>query len=231
MNRVLAAARLHLIHPLVILGVPWLVVATSFAINLGVWGLTPVSQEPAAFTGGVASLYVTVLVVYVQAVTQMLPFAMGLGLSRRTFYLGTALVAGGQAVAYGIAITVLDAIEAATGGWGVDLNFWAPAGADVSSPLAQIVVSGTPMLAFSAVGVAIGIVWKRWGSAGIWTLTIGSIAVVGGLVVLITWRDAWRDIGAWLSDQTVATLAVGIPLALSAVVAALCWLGMRRVVP
>ena len=34
MNRVLQAARLHLVHPLVILGIPWLVVGLSFAINV-----------------------------------------------------------------------------------------------------------------------------------------------------------------------------------------------------
>jgi hypothetical protein len=36
MNRVLAAARLHLVHPTVILGVPWMVGAVSFAINWAV---------------------------------------------------------------------------------------------------------------------------------------------------------------------------------------------------
>jgi hypothetical protein len=231
MNRILAAARLHLIHPLVILGVPWMVVATSFAINLGVWGLTPVSGEPAAFTGGVSALYVTVLVVYVQAVTQMLPFAMNLGLSRRTFYLGTALVAVGQAIGYGIAITILDTIEGATDGWGVNLEFWTPAGVDVTHPIAQSVVSGAPMLGFAAVGVGLGVVWKRWGPAGVWTVSIGSIAFLGGLVVLITWRQAWGALGTWLSDQSVTTLAVGLPVAFALVVVALSWAGLRRVVP
>src|SRR5205085_1959252 len=37
MNRVLAAARLHLVHPLVGLGVPWLVGGISFAMNWLIW--------------------------------------------------------------------------------------------------------------------------------------------------------------------------------------------------
>ena len=39
MSRVLAAARLQLIRPAVILGVPWAVAGSSFVINWGVWSL------------------------------------------------------------------------------------------------------------------------------------------------------------------------------------------------
>ena len=63
----------------------------SFAINLAIWHLTPAGAQDGGFTGGVLALYITAMIVYVQAVTQLLPFAMGLSLSRRTFYLGTAL--------------------------------------------------------------------------------------------------------------------------------------------
>jgi hypothetical protein len=44
MNRVLQAAHLHLIHPLSILGIPWLVVGISFAINVAIWHLTPAGE-------------------------------------------------------------------------------------------------------------------------------------------------------------------------------------------
>src|SRR4051794_34113928 len=118
MNRVLAAARLQLVHPLVILGMPWMIVSSSFAINWAIWSLADIRHQPGAgFTGGVAALYITVLVVFVQTVTQLLPFAMGVSLSRRTFVLGTALVAGLQALGYGIALAALTAIENATDGW------------------------------------------------------------------------------------------------------------------
>jgi len=95
MNRVLAAARMQLVHPLVTLGVPWMIVASSFAINLAIWGLGDVGDQApgGGSTGGLASLYIAVLVIFIQAVTQMFPFALGLRLSRRDSYLGTALSA------------------------------------------------------------------------------------------------------------------------------------------
>ena len=67
--------------------------------------------------------------------------------------------------------------------------------------------------------------------SGVWVLSIGGIVVLGGLVVLFSWLDTWPAIGTWLSDQSVTTLAVGLPVALAAVVAALSYTGLRRVVP
>ncbi|WP_346621030.1 hypothetical protein [Blastococcus montanus] len=232
MNRVLAAARLNLIHPLVALGVPWMVVGLSFAINLALWGSVGIGEDdPDAVTGGVAALYITVMIVYIQAFTQLLPFAMGISLSRRTFYLGTALVAVTQAVVYGIVLSALTAIEEATGGWGVGLGYWAAGPMDVDNPALQVLVSGAPMLAFIAAGIGLGIADKRRGPNGIWGLTIASIVVFGGLALLATWMEAWTTIGSWLGDRSITTLAVGLPLVLAVVLAGLSWTGLRRVVP
>jgi hypothetical protein len=231
MNRVLAAAKLHLINPLVILGIPWLVVAISFAINVAVWHLTPAGATDGGFTGGVLALYITVLVVYVQAVTQLLPFAMGVSLSRRTFFLGTALVAVVQSVFYGVAITALLAIENATGGWGAGLNYWAPGPFEVDNPALQVLASGAPMLAFAFIGVGIGILYKRWGQAGTWGLIIASMATFGGLAILITWLDAWGAVGSWFTDQSLVTLTVGLPALVAVIAALVSYPGIRRVVP
>ncbi|NYJ05626.1 hypothetical protein [Petropleomorpha daqingensis] len=233
MNRVVAAARLHLIHPMVALGIAWLVVGISFAINWAIWFFADLQHQAndGGFTGGVVSLYITVAIVYVQAVTQMLPFAMGLSLSRRTFYLGTALMGVVQAVLYGVILAVLVAIEGATDGWGVGLHFWAPAGLDVDNFALQVLVSGAPMLAFIACGAGIGVVHKRWGTAGTWGLILGSLVVIGGLVVLVTALGAWTQVGGWFADRSVVTLAVALPAALAVVFAGLTWTGLRRTVP
>ncbi len=59
MNRVLQAARLHLIHPVVILGIPWLVVSISFASNVATWHLTPAGEDGGGITSGILALYIT----------------------------------------------------------------------------------------------------------------------------------------------------------------------------
>ena len=231
MTRVLQAARLHLIHPLVILGIPWLIVGISFAINVATWHLTPAGEDDGGFTGGVLALYFTVLIVYVQAVTQLLPFGMGVSLSRRTFYLGTALVAVVQSLFYGIAIAVLGAIENATDGWGAGMNYWAPGPFEVDSFFLQVFASGAPMLAFAFVGVGAGIVHKRWGQTGTWGLIIGSMVLFGGMAILISWLDAWGSVAGWFADQSVATLTIGLPAVIALIAALVSFPGIRRVVP
>ena len=231
MSRVLQAARLHLIHPAMMLGIPWLVVSISFAINLATWYLTPAGEDDGGFTGGIGAFYITVLVVFVQVVTQLLPFAMGVSISRRAFYLGTALVAGLQALVSGVVISALVSVENATGGWGREMNFWAPGIFEVGNPVLQVFAAAAPMLAFAFVGVGIGIVHQRWGQIGTWGLIVGSMIVFGGLAVLITWLEAWRAVGDWFADQSASTLTIGLPLAVALIAAVVSFPGMQRIVP
>ncbi|TFV87125.1 hypothetical protein [Blastococcus sp. CT_GayMR16] len=231
MNRVLQAARLHFVHPLVSLAMPWVIVGLSFTINLAVWHLTPAGEQDGGFTGGILALYITLLIGYLQAVTQLLPFGMGMGLSRRAFYAGTALVAVVEALIYGVGISALTSVEDATGGWGAQMSFWAPGPLDVDNPALQVLVSGAPVLAFAFAGIACGVVSKRWGPSGVWILSIASTVVLGGLGILLTWADAWPAIGRWFADQSVTTLALGLPVAFAAVIAAASFAVLRRVVP
>jgi hypothetical protein len=233
MNRVLAAARLHLIHPLIILGIPWLVVGIAFAINVALWSTIGIDEASGGdgFTGGVSSLYITVMFTFVTSVTQLLPFAMGISVSRRTFYLGTALVALVQAVGYGLVLAVLTEVEEATNGWGSALEFWAPAAMNVDNFALQVLVSGAPMLALMIMGMGFGVVYKRWGQAAVWGIILGSLVVFGGLAILITALEAWGSVGSWFADQSLTTLVAGLPLLLAVAVAGLSWLGLRRVVP
>jgi hypothetical protein len=232
MSRIVSAARLQLAHPLVVLGVPWLVVASSFAINLAIWGLADIGRQPdASYTGGLASLYITVVVVFSQTMTQMFPFAMGLSLSRRTYYLGTATAALAQSVAFGVVLTVLDALEDATDGWGVGLQFWAGGGLDVGNPLLQLVVFTVPMLAACSIGMGIGVVFKRWGAPGLYGLSLGTLLLGGGLAILVTWRAGWTELWSWLTDRSVESLTIGLPAVLAVAVAGLTYLGLRRTVP
>ncbi|HEY6295395.1 MAG TPA: hypothetical protein VIX15_07000, partial [Streptosporangiaceae bacterium] len=59
-----------------------------------------------------------------RSITRPLPFALALGVSRRSFYAGTALLAGAIAAVYGLGVAVLQLIERATGGWGVNLHYF-----------------------------------------------------------------------------------------------------------
>lgn len=59
------------------------------------------------------------MVVAIQVLNLTFPFALGYGVARRDFYLGTTLSFVMLSVGYGALLTVLGYIEEATGGWGL----------------------------------------------------------------------------------------------------------------
>jgi hypothetical protein len=233
MNRVLQAARLHVVHPLIIIGVPWMVVLSSFAINELIWGFGHLSQQPGkgGGTGGVLALYVTVSIVFLQSVTQLFPFALSLGLSRRIFAAGTVLMALAQAAAYAVVLTVLIRLEDASGGWWTGLHFFGPLGIDRLAVIAQFGLVFCLMLGFMLLGIAIGAVHKRWGAAGLYTLAIAALLVLGGAAVVVTAVGVWAAFGSWFVGTPALALSA-IYLGFTAVLAAgLSWTGLRRAVP
>jgi hypothetical protein len=231
MNRVLGAARLYATRPQGSLLIPWMVVLSAFAVNVAIWGFGDLADEPEASTGGLSALYIAMTIFFVQAVVQLFPFGMSLGLSRRTFIAGTALVALVQAVGYGVALTGLTAVEDATGGWGVGLNFFGPYGLNGLNVVQQFVVYGSLMLACQFLGMTIGAVAKRWGATGLWILGIAALLVFGGAAVLITGMHSWTDLGHWLAARSALTLTLVLAGAVAVLSGGLSYAGLRRAVP
>lgn len=228
MNRVLGAARLHVLRPTMTIGLPWLIVAASFAVNLVIWGTAPAED---ASTGGILALYIVLLITFAQAPTQLLPIAMGAGLSRRTFFLGTALYAAALSLVYGVALTALAGLERRTAGWGLGMYFWSPGGFVADNPAFLTLIHGSLLLLTATIGLGAGLIYKRWGTTGMYVASVAVVLLGGGAMALIGTLHAWDDLFAWFGAQSAGTLAVGIPLVLTAAVGLLSFVTLRRVVP
>jgi hypothetical protein len=182
-------------------------------------------------TYGIISIYIVQLIVCSQGVTQMFSFAVGLNATRRAFYLGMAMVVAAQSFAYGILLYLAKLIEHVSHGWGVRLAFFDPVGVTHSNNAVQILVYAVPMLLFSYIGVFTGVVAKRWGGNGIFTLSALATLVLGGAAVLITWADSWSAVGDWFVSQPAFTLTVGWVLLPVAALAAGAYGLIRRATP
>jgi hypothetical protein len=232
MSRLLAVARLHTIAWKGTLAWPWLICGLSFVTNLAVFAaiadtLAERSAEP--ITGGLASIFVVSLVMFVSAVTQVFPYALGLGVTRRLFYAATALVAAAVSVGFALGLYLLLVVENATGGWGIGLRFFGVEAASVggNNP-AQILVYAVVMLVMTFVGMFIGVVYVRWRVNGALTLTAAAVVVPGALAALVTWQGWWGAIGSWLAGQSILGLYAGWPLILVAAAAAAGLAAIRR---
>lgn len=146
MNRVLSAARLHLVSGQAIT-VPWSIMGSALAINLVIFGTIQakagVQDNPSS--GGLASLYAVVLTVFVQAMNKPLQFALGLSLTRRTYLLGSAVFATALSFGSALVLYALYGIERATDGWGVDLSFFGAWGLGEGNPVVAVLGYDRPL--------------------------------------------------------------------------------------
>lgn len=223
MKRALAVTRMHLIDRVTLWVIPATILASAFAINLAIWG---VLDDDDRSSGGIASIYFFLAAVAVLAVVRGLPFAMGLGSSRKAFTAGTLMTGCILGLGFGTLCLVLQLIEYASDGWGLDGNlFWfAWFGTDWALNWLLFVVT---LIAAFALGGLIGSVIGRF---QMWTVIVGGPALVllgGGVAVLLTWQHWWGDMWGWFGDLTPASTTLW-----SAVFAIACavgsWTVLRR---
>ncbi|MCE0766750.1 hypothetical protein LWC35_28150 [Pseudonocardia kujensis] len=228
-RRPLAVARMQLINLPVQLGMPWLILALAFAINLVIFALVPdpPAGEPKV-TGGLLSIYIFVVVAHLVTMTQVFPFALGLSVTRRDFFTGTALFVLAQAAVQGLLLTLLLVLEEATGGWGMGLHFFGVPFLVQQNWVLQWLVYTVPFLLFSFVSILAGTIYKRFGQLGMWTASIGLLLAGGIAAVLLTWQQAWPAVGRFFSDTPAAVLFAGYPAVLAALAAGVAYLFLRR---
>jgi hypothetical protein len=230
MNRALTVPRLQFVAWPSVVGWPVAILSLSFLINLAFFASMD-GRDIEQTTGGLASIYVMMFIACINVITQDFPFAIGLGISRRSFYLGNVLSFGAQAVVYAGLLYLLAVIEEATDGWGVGLTFFGIPFLWVENPVLRFLGFAIPFLLLGFLGIAIALVFKRWGVNGMLTLTTVALVVIGGAVVLATWRGWWPAIGDWYAGQSGAALLVGWPALFTLPLAVVSYLIIRRATP
>jgi hypothetical protein len=233
MNRVLSVARVLVMSWLNTLGWPVIILASSFAVNLVIFAAigTIIPKDGFIVTGGILSIYIVQAIASGQAITQFFSFAVGLNVTRRTFYLATCLVVLAQSVVFAMLLYVCALIEHATNGWGIGLPFFDPLPMTSGNSPVNIVLYALPMALLSFVGVTVGVVTKRWGGSGFLVLSLLTVVGSGLLSALINWLGAWPAIGIWLVDQPILLLVAGGTLIPAAALAGGSYAVLRRASP
>jgi hypothetical protein len=221
-------ARFHLVQRFNFVVLPWMVLAFVFVVDMVVLALTPVGHSPNRYVGGLASILVVLFILGLQSVSRSLPFGLALGLSRRSYFIGTALLAASLGAVYGAALAALQGIERATGGWGMTMGFFR----------VPYLLQGpwylTWLTAFVALtllfvyGMWFGLVYRRWNLIGLVFFAAGQVTVLLAGAVLTTWTHAWHDIGHFFSVLSAAGLT-GLLAALALLLLIGGFATMRRV--
>jgi hypothetical protein len=153
-------ARYHLVQPVLFVTLPLAMLAFLFAVNAARGGDT--------WRDGLAVIFLYFFIMGVQRVGgRWLPFGLALGATRRSFYAGTALLGVSISFVYGLAIAGLQAIERATGGWGLSITFFRVPYLLNGPWYATWLTSFVGLSALFVYGMWYGIVNRRWGMLGL----------------------------------------------------------------
>jgi hypothetical protein len=213
MNTLVNVGRYHLVDGITWLALPWGIMAFSFLINIGVALAVPTVPQ-GIYTGGLVSLYIFMLICGSLSMTRSLPFGLMMGISRRSYYAGTALLVLALGVVYGLGLTLLQLIERATNGWGLNLHYfripWILNGPWYETWLTSFVL----LVAFVLYGMWYGLVFRRWSVPGLVAFIAAQILVALLAVIAVSATGSWSGVGHFFT--TVTALAVTGVLALVA---------------
>lgn len=226
MNTMVNVARYHLVDRLQYLVLPVGVTFFAFLVNLTIFATLQEDHEN--YSGGLFTLFVFMLVCGALSMTKSLPFGLALGVSRRSYYLGTILLVAGLSALYSVGIVVFQAIEGATGGWGLSLNYfrvpWLLDGPWYLTLLTAFVLL-TLMFVY---GMWYGLIYRRAAVLGVVVFGAAQGLVLLGIVLVLTWTASWSKIGTFFSTLTVGGMT-GVLALLVAIAAAGGFATMRRV--
>lgn len=225
MNRITGVVRMYARDKWGWFFLPWIIMGSSFVINLIIAGA--LSDEPLR-TGGLASIFIYMMVAGIVGVSQSFPFAIGFAVRRKDFVFGTLATMGGVSLISSVVILLLRAIESGTDGWGVDLHFFDISYLNEGSVVAQWWVMFSFMLHMSLLGFVISSIHRRFGRAGIFTAMILFLLAVTVGSFLLGYYDKWEDIGNWLKDNPPTAAEFASWLAPATIVYALASYALLR---
>jgi hypothetical protein len=226
-SRILAVTRLHYVNRFQFVYQPLIILGGIFLINLAIWliivAATPlgdrgVTEAHLGYSGAVFYIYVYALVIAVQAVARTFPFSLGFGVTRRNFWLGSAIAFVILAVIFSVVLTVMSAIEIATHGWGIGGRMFAPDYFTNASWGIRFVMYLLPLLFCLFLGSAAASVWVRWKVTGLIVFFAIVAVLLLGTVAILTLGKFWGQFGNWLgaTGLTGVLLWLLIPTAVCA---------------
>ncbi|RED63791.1 hypothetical protein [Cohnella lupini] len=222
MNRVAGIIRTHLTDRWSWLFLPWIVLLSSFVCNLII-----ATAGDEIYTGGLASIFIYMMVIGIVSVGQTFPFLIGFGARRKDYFLGTTATIGIIGIASSFILLLMGYIETRSEGWGLKLHFFDLPYISDGNVLARVWVLFNFMLHFFFLGFVISCIHRKFGRNGLYILFILSGIIITVSLYLINSYGSWDAIFDWFADISAAQLASGM-FVVTLVYVILSYLMLRR---
>lgn len=226
--------RLQLIAPSVFIGIPWLIVGSAWVVSM-VIGLLALRSgdgigDGMRYSWAVLSPQWYLAIVGVQAIALTFPYALGLGSTRRDYWLGTMTVFGLVTVANSAAFASLAQLEKATGGWWIDIRMFDALWYGLEGWWVDFYTSVALQAFVLVLGAVSATLYLRWKMRGMVVAGLGVAALLLAVATLITLTDSLTTVLAWF-ERIGLTGGFSLLLALAALLAVVGYLLIRRATP
>lgn len=182
--------------------IPWIVCLSTFLVNVLVGYILSFQQQTEDFyTGGMFSMMVYVLVLGIVTPPQTFLYALGMGVRRTDYFLGTAMMALLFSLGSAILLLLLSWVEVGTNHWGLGLHFFKLPFLSEGVVLQQGLTYMTLLLSAYFDGLLVAGIYRKFGRLGM-MLFCGVLMLVFLIApLLITYLEGWDDIGRWLVNN------------------------------
>lgn len=223
MNRVASVVKMHSRDKWSWFFTPWLVMLSSFIVNLFISLLV---DEPIR-TGGIASIFIYMFVAGIVTLAQTFPFALGLSVSRKDYYLGTAAMIIITSIGSAAVLLLLALIENWTGAWGSGLYFFNVPYLSDGPLINQFTIPLVILLFMHFWGMMIAATHKRIGKNGMFIISailLFIFTILGFLARQLNWYSTIFD---WMGKQTAVDYSLWM-LPFIVIFAGVTYLLLRR---
>ncbi|MGW9168165.1 hypothetical protein [Agromyces sp. NPDC055658] len=229
--------RLQAVNPSIFFGIPWMimggalvvsillvVIATSAGMPFGAM------QEGMRYSWAVLSPQWYLVAVGVQAVAYTFPFALGFGATRRDYWLGTSAMFVFVSFEMAAGIATLVQIEQATDGWWIGASMFDALWYGQDGWFVDFYTTFALQLLVLFIGASVTTVYMRWRMRGMLTLLFAGVALVLGVVAILTFTQSWMTVLDWIASIGLVG-GFSLLLATAAAWAVAGFLVIRRATP
>jgi hypothetical protein len=204
-NLVSSVTNIHLRNKMVWWYTPWIIVISSFLINLMIAVLV---NNKAIYSGGVAAIYVYMLVLGIVTLNQTFPFAIGFSIRRRDYFYGTTAMVFLTSLIFTVLLSLLSVIENNLfGSWGGQLYFFHIPYFNEGNIFVQSWVIFTIMVYLFYLGFFISSIYRRFGKVGLTIYTIVILLVGSVFSAVFTYFGWWMILFSKISNYTAFQLS------------------------
>lgn len=194
MNRSMGVLKMHWRDKWSWLYIPWIVCLSSFLVNLIIGYAT--SSE--VYTGGISSIFLYLFVIGIVTPSQTFPFALGMGVRRTDYFLGTTAMAVLFSAGSSVLLLLLFLVEQGTDHWGIGLHFFNLPFVNEGPLLMQWLTFTLLFLYLYFGGLLIASVYRKFGKYGMFVFFGALLLILLVAPLLITYFEGWDDIGRWI---------------------------------